>query len=179
MAAAARAVERGDLVPTRQMTYVGLPIGVTRTIHLDRAVTDSEWERLVVALRETFQARGRIGQEGTLRHWSNGNLQALLEPTATGYQLRLSTIKRDARLLLGMGAAALVAVGVMSVPMLMAPDRSDQVAGTRAARHGRCHRHRAGGLHAASLGTHPRRADGAARRDRHAHLESVSERARD
>ena len=119
--AAARAVERGDLVPTQQMTYVGLPIGVTRTIHLDRAVTDSEWERLVVALRETFQARGRTGQEGTLRHWSNGNLQALLEPTATGYQLRLRTIKGDARLLLGMGAAALVTTSVMSVPLLMSP----------------------------------------------------------
>jgi hypothetical protein len=119
--AAARAIERGDLVPTRQMTYVGLPIGVTRTIHLDRAVTDSEWERLVVALRETFQARGRTGQEGTLRHWTNGNLQALLEPTATGYQLRLRTIKGDARLLLGMGAAALVTTSVMSVPLLMSP----------------------------------------------------------
>jgi len=121
VAAAARAVERGDLVPTRQMTYAGLPIGVTRTIHLDRAVTDSEWERLVVALRETFQARGRTGQEGSLRHWSNGNLQAMLEPTATGYQLRLQTIKGDARPLLAMGAVALITVGALSVPLMMAP----------------------------------------------------------
>ena len=121
VAAAARAVERGDLVPTRQMTYVGLPIGVARTIQLDRAVTDAEWERFVVALRETFQARGRTGKEGNLRHWSNGNLQALLEPTATGYQLRLSTVKGDARLLLGMGAGALITSGVMSVPMFMSP----------------------------------------------------------
>ncbi len=121
VAAAARAVERGDLVPTRQMTYVGLPIGVARTIQLERAVTDAEWERLVVALRETFHARGKTGKEGSLRHWSNGNLQALLEPTATGYQLRLSTVKGDARLLLGMGAGALVTASALSVPMLMTP----------------------------------------------------------
>lgn len=119
VAAAARAVERGDLVPTRQMTYAGLPIGVTRTIQLERNVTDSEWERLVVALRETFQARGRTGQEGTLRHWSNGNLQALLEPTATGYQLRLRTIKSDARPLLFMGAVALATATATSIPLLM------------------------------------------------------------
>lgn len=121
VAAAARAVERGDLVPTRQMTYAGLPIGVTRTIHLARNVTDSEWERLVVALRETFQARGRTGQEGTLRHWTNGNLQALIEPTDTGYQLRLRTIKSDARPLLFMGVAALATATATSVPLLTSP----------------------------------------------------------
>lgn len=118
--AAARAIERGELVATQQVRYAGLPVGVARTIQFDRTITEAEWERLVVALRETFQARGRVGQEGTLRHWSNGNLQALLEPTASGHRLRLITRKGDARLMLGTSAVALVGAGVVSVPLLMA-----------------------------------------------------------
>lgn len=105
---AAAAVERGDLTPTARTTLAGLPVGVSRTITLDRPVSDAEWERLVVALRETFQARGKVGREGSLRHWSNGNLQALLEPTATGYRLRLQTRKGDAAPLIGFGAIMLL-----------------------------------------------------------------------
>jgi hypothetical protein len=92
---AARAVERGELVPTAQRTWLGMPIGVSRTIDFGRAVSDAEWERIVVRLRETFEARGRLQQEGTFREWTNGNLQALLEPTASGHRLRLSTRKGD------------------------------------------------------------------------------------
>ena len=55
---AAGAVVRGDLVPTRQQRYAGLPIGVARTIDLEREISQTEWERLVVELRETLQARG-------------------------------------------------------------------------------------------------------------------------
>jgi hypothetical protein len=116
---AARAIERGDLAPTAVRTYAGLPVGVSRTITLDRQITDAEWERLVVALRETFQARGRTGQEGSLRHWSNGNLQALLEPTPTGFRLRLQTVKGDARLMMGMGAGALLMAVGTALPVLL------------------------------------------------------------
>lgn len=109
---AAAAVERGDLTPTSRTVVAGLPVGVSRTIALDRPVSDAEWERLVVALRETFQARGKVGREGSLRHWSNGNLQALLEPTATGYRLRLQTRKGDAAPMVGFGAIMLVAAAL-------------------------------------------------------------------
>src|SRR5437868_13799835 len=34
--------------------YLGLPIGVGRTVSLQRTLTQAEWERLVVDLRETF-----------------------------------------------------------------------------------------------------------------------------
>lgn len=95
VARAARAVERGDLVPTQRRTWLGLPVGVSRTVDFGRTVSDEEWGRIVVRLRETFEARGRVQQEGPFRQWTNGNLQALLEPTATGHRLRLTTRKGD------------------------------------------------------------------------------------
>src|SRR6185503_6120179 len=63
---------------------LGLPIGVTRTVELPRKLSDDEWDRVVVQLREVFNATGRTRVEGGLRQWSNGNLQVRLEPTATG-----------------------------------------------------------------------------------------------
>lgn len=113
---AAGAVERGDLVPTTRVTAYGLPIGVGRIVEFSRRVTDLEWERMVVALRETFQARGTMRQEGSLRSWNNGNLTAMLEPTATGHRLRLITRKGDAMGMISFGitmfsiAAVLTAV---------------------------------------------------------------------
>src|SRR5262245_37863705 len=70
-------------------------MGVERTVELNRRLSDEEWEQLVVLLRETFNARGRVASEGSLRQWTNGNLQALLEPTATGQRIRLRTFKSD------------------------------------------------------------------------------------
>lgn len=120
---AAHAVERGDMIPTQRRTWLGLPVGVSRTIDFKRPVSDAEWQSLVITLRETFDARGRITTEGPFRQWHNGNLQALLEPTATGHRLRLSTRKGGARVRVLMGAgyialaalvAALIAMGAVS-----------------------------------------------------------------
>jgi len=86
----------GQVQPSTSRTVLGLPLGVARTVNLDRRLSDEEWERLVVDLRETFEARGTVRTEGSLRQWTNGNLQALLEPTQTGHRIRLRTIKGDA-----------------------------------------------------------------------------------
>jgi hypothetical protein len=96
-------------------TFVGLPIGVQRTVALDRWLTDREWEQLVVELRDVFHATGTVRSTGSLREWRNGNLHALLEPSETGHRLRLRTLKGDARSLMGaglgvVGVAAAVAV---------------------------------------------------------------------
>jgi len=96
----------------------GLPVGVGRTVDLDRKLSDDEWERLVVDLRETFAARGVVRQEGSFRQWTNGNLQVLLEPTANGHRIRFSTVKADARAwmmggLLTLGFAAVTTIAVM------------------------------------------------------------------
>ncbi len=111
---AAGAVERGDLVPTQRVTAYGLPVGVGRIVEFSRAVTDTEWERMVVALRETFQARGTMRQEGSLRSWNNGNLTAMLEPTMNGHRLRLTTRKGDAAGMISLGLTMLSISAVMA-----------------------------------------------------------------
>lgn len=101
--------------------FLGLPIGVGRTIALPRRLTDAEWERLVVDLRTTFDARGRLSEEGSFRQWTNGNLQALLEPTATGQQLRLKTLKGDAYASMTFG---LLAVALSPIVLMFSGDGS-------------------------------------------------------
>ena len=88
-------------------TFLGLRIGVARTVNLNRRLSDEEWERLVVQLREVFNARGRTRSEGSLRQWTNGNLQVLLEPTETGHRLRFGTTHGGARASIGGGIAVL------------------------------------------------------------------------
>ena len=116
---AAAAVERGDLVPTQRRTWLGLPVGVSRTIDFQRPVSDAEWTSLVATLRETFDARGRITTEGPFRQWHNGNLQALLEPTAAGHRLRLTTRKGNARVGVMMGAGYLALAALLAALMGM------------------------------------------------------------
>lgn len=91
-------------------TLLGLPLGVGRTIELGRKLTDDEWERLVVDLRETFRARGSVRVDGSsLRQWTNGNLHALLEPTPSGHRVRLRTVRG--------GSLRLMTAGVMAWAM--------------------------------------------------------------
>ena len=101
VAGAARALDVRQAAASR--TLLGLPIGVARTVDLQRRLTDAEWERLVVQLREVFNARGSTRSDGSLRQWTNGNLQVLLEPTATGHRLRFGTMHGGARAAIGMG----------------------------------------------------------------------------
>lgn len=110
---AAKSLERSGRPSVRR--FVGLPIGVGRTVELDRRLTDAEWDRLVVDLRETFDARGRLRQDGSFRQWSNGNLQALLEPTEGAERLRLKTVNGSAQAWM-MGGVALF--GVAAVAMI-------------------------------------------------------------
>lgn len=101
--AAARLDVQGDGVQRR----VGLPVGVSRVVDLPRPLTDHEWERLVARLRLTFDAPGRVWSDGGLRQWRNGNLQAHVEATERGYQLRLQTFKGSLRPLAAIGGTML------------------------------------------------------------------------
>src|SRR5471030_904607 len=92
---------------------LGLTIGVGRTIDLDRKLTEDEWDRLVVDLRETFDARGTVRQEGSFRQWTNGNLQVLVEPTATGSRVRLSTFNQTSRAWI-MGSMLMVGIAAVT-----------------------------------------------------------------
>jgi|AP95_1055475.scaffolds.fasta_scaffold02762_8 hypothetical protein len=118
----AQAASRLDIAPvvsSPHRTFLGAPIGVGHTIQLDRALTDSEWDRLVVDLRETFDARGRVQTQGAFRQWTNGNLQALLEPTESGAQLRLKTVKGNAIASLGMGVAVIATTPLLAASILL------------------------------------------------------------
>jgi len=105
-AAVAQAAQALDIRrETAARTFFGLPIGVARTVNLNRRLTDPEWERLVVQLREVFNARGTTRSDGSLRQWTNGNLQVLLEPTEAGHRLRFRTLHGAARASMGAGLA--------------------------------------------------------------------------
>lgn len=116
--AAALALDKRQEVAPRR-TYLGMPIAVGRMVDLPRAPTDREWAILVSELRETFRARGKMVSHGDLREWHNGNLHALIEPTQTGYRLRLSTLKTSAVPTVTAGIAALVYGFVMLIALLL------------------------------------------------------------
>jgi len=107
---AALVVDRGGLATARRL--VGLPLGVGRVVYLERALTDDEWDRFVVDLRETFAARGVVRRDGSLRQWTNGNLQVLLEPAAGGYRVRMKTVRQQSRVLMRAGLGFLGAAAV-------------------------------------------------------------------
>lgn len=99
--------------------FLTLPIGVALTMDLPRNLTDAEWERVVVDLRETFDARGRVSSEGEIRQWRHGNLQAHLEPTPNGQRIRLRTYKGNARELIIGGLAMLGFAAVATITAAM------------------------------------------------------------
>jgi hypothetical protein len=121
LAEAAKAIELGGRQTSRE--FLGLPVGVGVTIDLGRKLSDEEWERFVADLRETFDARGTLKSEGSIRQWANGNLQAFLEPTATGQRMRLRTVKGGARGLIigGLGMAGFATVALSAAALGAAP----------------------------------------------------------
>ena len=98
---AALSLGPGEAKPTQH--FLGMTTGVGHTVHLARKLTDDEWERFIVAVRETFNARGTMTSQGSLKQWSNGNLQVFLEPTDAGHRVRFRTVKGDAPATLGGG----------------------------------------------------------------------------
>ena len=114
---AARSLDQAGRPASR--TFLGLPIGVGLTVEFARPLSDADWEGLVADLRETFEARGAVRYDGPFRQWTNGNLQALVEPTPTGHRVRFQTVKGDSRALmtggiisLGVATAMLIAAGL-------------------------------------------------------------------
>ena len=117
-----RAVTKLDAPAPIQMStprHLGQTIGVARALDLPRRLTEDEWHRLVVDLRETFDAKGRISDEGPFRQWTNGNLQALLEPTGVGERLRMKTLKGSARTYQTIGAAFMGVTGMLGIAQFL------------------------------------------------------------
>jgi hypothetical protein len=59
---AARSLDQAGRPASR--TFMGLPIGLGRTVEFDRPLSEADWERLVADLRETFEARGTVRYDG-------------------------------------------------------------------------------------------------------------------
>ncbi len=115
--AAASRIARAKAKPDRRI--VGIPVSVERVVEFARPLTDLEWDRLIVDLRQTFDARGVITQHGSLRQWTNGNLSALSEPSENGrYRLRLGTMKGTAPSSIAM-SAGLVVFGIFLTTLLL------------------------------------------------------------
>lgn len=111
IANAARSLQRQGTEGTTR--FLGLPLGVRRVVELERRISDSEWETLVVDLRSTFDARGTVRDEGAFRSWTNGNLQALVEPLGDAHQVRLRTLNGAARGWMS-GGLAVMAISAIS-----------------------------------------------------------------
>jgi len=119
---AARELDRPLPAVSPDVRLLGARIGVGRTVHLPRSLTEDEWNRLVVDLRETFDAKGKIETDGAFRQWRNGQLQALLEPTAEGERLRLKTVKSQGRMFLSFGAVMLVVLTLTALVAILFGD---------------------------------------------------------
>lgn len=119
VARAAERVARGELAPVQVRAVMGAPVAVAKTIDLGTRVDDATWDRMVLLLRDTFGARGRVRVEGGLREWSNGNLSAVLEPTPQGDRLRVSTRKGDAAMFRALGNVGLTIAGVLTTWMVL------------------------------------------------------------
>lgn len=113
VANAARLMDAG--APATARTFLGFPIAVERTVMLNRRLTEEEWELLVVKLRDAFDAKGRVSASGSFRQWTNGNLQALLEPTSMGHRLRLRTVKASAQVGMRMGMFMMAMSGAVAI----------------------------------------------------------------
>lgn len=128
-----RAVSRLSAPEPQSRQMLGLPIGVGRTVELERTLNEDEWERLVVLLREKFNARGVVRKDGNLKSWSNGNLQILLEPTTRGHRLRMSTFNQGLQGWL-IGGIAVVVMGLaMIVTGIVSGTLTDQGLGASGA----------------------------------------------
>jgi hypothetical protein len=115
VAQAARSLDLAGSETTRRL--LGMPIGVGKTIGLDRRLSDAEWDRLVVDLRETFDATGWVKQDGAFRQWTNSNLKVLVEPAPTGQRVRFQTYNGTAAGLIGGGLAMLGVCAAMAIAL--------------------------------------------------------------
>ena len=90
---AARSLQPLGESGAEETRWLGARRSVSRVVPLERDLSDDEWTRLVVLLRETFDARGTVETVGRLRTWYNGNLHVHVEPHGDGHRVRMHTLK--------------------------------------------------------------------------------------
>ncbi|NNF25730.1 MAG: hypothetical protein HKN73_00720 [Gemmatimonadetes bacterium] len=96
----------------------GHPRRVEHVVALPRAPTDDEWERMVVDLREVFDAKGELDGQGNLRTWSHRHLHVHVEPDGDGYRIRLDDANPDVQGMVAAGISCLAAAALFGVLLL-------------------------------------------------------------
>lgn len=117
-------VERAALALDRPVSddpvrFLGAQRSVSRIVPLERPLDDDEWMRLVVLLRETFGARGKVETLGALRTWYNGNLHVYAEPWEGGHRVRMTTLKGNVTEL-AIGGAVFLGMAVIFALLIAA-----------------------------------------------------------
>ena len=98
---------------------MGITTSLEQTFAFSRALSEREWELLVAESRTTFGGMGTHSTSGGLREWSNGTVQMFVEPTATGYRLRMTSA--PSAQLVGLAAGAfLLPFGLFLAAVLIA-----------------------------------------------------------
>ena len=131
IAAAAAGLARRPVQAPRR-TSLGVPVSAGRVLELPRALTDREWGLLLGEVRATFGATGREVVQGDTRQWRNSNLHVFVEPSATGYRLRIGTFKGDASAVNGIGLGGIVMGAVTAGSTLTGADPASGLAGALA-----------------------------------------------
>jgi len=115
--AAATSLDQVSRAPT-EVRVLGMSAGVGRSVTLPRSLSDTEWRRLVVLLRDLFQAQGREQEVAGRREWRNGNLVVSIESLGDGAALQMRTRKQGVRSLITTGLG-LFAGGIIAEAAVM------------------------------------------------------------
>lgn len=110
--AAATSLDYTPRVPTGNR-ILGMRVGVGQSVMLARPLDDTEWRRLVVLMRDLFQAQGSEHAAPGGREWRNGNLRISVESLGDGAVLQMRTRKQGARSLIATGLSLFLAGGVI------------------------------------------------------------------
>jgi len=75
---AASRIDARTLEPVKRR-LLGINIGASHAVRLQRPMTETEFAALVADCRRTFDARGKVFEQKNYREWRNGNLRVWAE----------------------------------------------------------------------------------------------------
>ena len=108
--------------PSREIKLIGLPIEVKRVATISGGFGDSDWDRLVVDLHDTFGVIGSTKDDGRVRTWSSENMHVRVEPAGSDYRLRIEKTNSIATISMVMGGI-FVFMSLMFMAILMTKGR--------------------------------------------------------